>query len=173
MAPSRNTKENGLSSILVAVSGETSDEEAVRLACHLLNSGKGDLYVVYVIEVGRGLPVDAEVSPATARAEEVLKHMEEVALPFKCNIQAELLQSRRAGPAVVQEAVDKQVDAIVLGVGYHEVYGSFSLGETAPYLLRTAPCRVILWRDPMLKFTSGNGRQLDKGYLSSREPASL
>ena len=173
MAPSRKTKENGLSSILVAVSGETSDEEAVRLACHLLNPGKGDLFVVYVIEVGRGLPVDAEVAPATARAEEVLKHMEEVTRPFKCNIQAELLQSRSAGPAVVQEAVDKQVDAIVLGVGYHEVYGSFSLGETAPYLLRTAPCRVILWRDPMSKLMLGNRQRLDSVHLPSREPESL
>ncbi len=172
MAPSRKSKENGLSSILVAVAGENSDEEAVKLACQLLSSGKGNLHVVYVIEVERGLPVDAEITPATARAEEVLKHMEEVTRPFKCNVQAELLQSRRAGPAVVREAVDKRVDAIVLGVGYHEVYGSFSLGETAPYLLRNAPCRVILWRDPASELSSVNGRRPGSVHLPPHGPAS-
>ena len=147
MASTRRSKNNGLSSVLVAVGGQSSDDDAVKLACQLLLPQKGNLYIVHVIEVERGLPVDAEIAPATAKGEEVLTHMEEVAKPYKCKTQAELLQSRRAGLAVVQEAVDKQVDAIVLGMPYREVYGSFSIGETVPYVLKNAPCRVILWRD--------------------------
>ena len=147
MATIRRSKHPGLSSVLVAVEGEDSDDDAVRLGCELVSLHKGSLYIVYVIEVERGLPLDAEVAPATAKGEEVLKHMEDVAKPFKCRTQAELLQSRRVGLAVVQEAVDKQVDAIVLGVPYKEEFGSFSLGEVAPYVLKNAPCRVVLWRD--------------------------
>ena len=150
-------KSPGLSSILVAVGGEGSDDDTVRLACELLNSHRGDLYIVWVIEMERGLPLDAEVAPATAKAEEVLKHMEEVARPFKCNAQAELLQSRGAGLAVVQEAVDKQVDAIVLGVPYKEEYGTFSLGDSIPYVLKNAPCRVIVWRDLIPRPAATNG----------------
>ena len=138
-----------LSSVLVPAGGERSDDDAVKLACELLKPQKGQLYIVYVIEVERGLPIDAEIAPATAKGEEVLKHLEEVAKPYRRVTQAELLQSRRAGLAVVQEAVDKQVDAIVLGVPYREEYGSFSLGEMTPYILKNAPCRVILWRDLM------------------------
>ena len=135
--------------MLVAVEGERPDDDAVKLACELLVPQKGTLYIVYVIEVDRSLPVDAEITPATAKGEEVLRHMEEVARPYKCETHAELLQSRRAGLAVVREAVDKRVDAIVLGVSHRETYGSFSLGETAPYVLKNAPCRVLLWRDLM------------------------
>ena len=147
LASTRRPKSNGLSSILVAVGGKGSDDDAVKLACELLDSQKGNLYIVYVIEVERSLPLDAESAPATAKGEEVLKHMEEVAELYKCETQAELLQSRQAGLAVVREAAEKQVDAVVLGVPYKEEYGSFTLGETVPYVLKNAPCKVILWRD--------------------------
>ncbi len=140
---------NRMSAVLVAVDGDAPDSEAVRTACELLNGPNSNLYIVYVIEVERGLALDAEILPATARGEEVLKHMEEVAKPFKINVQAELLQARRAGSAIVQEAVDKHVDAVVIGVPYKEAYGSFSLGQTVPYVLENAPCRVVLWRDPL------------------------
>ena len=85
--------------------------------------------------------------------------MEEVAKPYKCEIQADLLQSRRAGLAVVREAVDKQVDAIVLGIPYMEVYGSFSIGDTASYVLKNAPCRVILWRSIMPEVAHVDGHR--------------
>ena len=113
----------------------------------MLAQQRGNLYIVYVIEVDRGLPIDAEIVPATAKGEEVLKEMEGVAREYRCVTQAELLQSRKAGLAVVQEAVDKEVDAIVLGTADRERYGSFSLGDTVPYVLKNAPCKVILWRD--------------------------
>ena len=154
----RRGKGTGFSSILVAVEGDGPDDDAVKLACGLLTAQKASLYIVYTIEVERGLPVDAEIAPATAMGEELLKHMEEVAKPFKITTQAELLQSRRAGAAVVQEALDKHVDAIVLGVPYRESYGDFSLGDTVPYVLKNAPCRVILWRDfiPAMQVANGH-----------------
>jgi nucleotide-binding universal stress UspA family protein len=140
-----------LSSVLVAVRGDKCDDEVVRLACELLNSNKGMLYILHVIEVERGLPVDAEIDLATARGEEVLNHLEGVAGRYKCRTKAELIQARHAGSGVVQEAVVKGVDSIVLGLPFRERYGSFSLGETVPYVLKNAPCKVILWRDTMLE----------------------
>jgi nucleotide-binding universal stress UspA family protein len=139
-----------LSSVLVSVAGNDSDEEAVRMACEMLNGNKGHkgrLHILYIIEVERALPVDAEVPLATAKGDAVLRRMEEVAKPFKLDPQAELLQSREAGYAVVQEAVDKDVEAIVMAVPYQTRHGEFSLGTTIPYVFEHAPCQVILWRD--------------------------
>ncbi len=146
-----------LSSALVAVRGVKCDDDVVRLACELLSAKKGKLYILHVREVERGLPVDAEIDLATARGEEVLSHLEEVAAHYKCEIDAELIQARHAGSGVVQEAVEKAVDSIVLGLPYRERYGSFSMGNTIPYVLKNAPCRVILWRDPMWD-PSSNGQ---------------
>ena len=154
MASFRRSKNDRLKSILVAVTGESCDDESVKLACELLDPQDGELYIVYVIEVERGLPVDAEISPATARAEQVLKRAEAVSKAFSGNTNAEMLQSRRVGPALVHEAVDRMVSAIVLGVPYTKLYGSFSLGDTVPYVLKNAPCKVVLWREPMTVLSS-------------------
>jgi nucleotide-binding universal stress UspA family protein len=113
----------------------------------MLNGNKGRLHILYIIEVERTLPIDAEIPVATAKGDAVLRRMEEVAKPFKLDPQAELLQSRQAGYAVVQEAVNKDVDAIVMAVPYQTKYGEFSLGTTIPYVFEHAPCQVILWRD--------------------------
>ena len=145
------------SSVLVVVNGEQHDEEVVRLGCELLNSHKGRLHILYVIEVERGLPVDAEVGPAIAKAEEVLQHMEVVVKPYKCKAEAELVQARQAGSAVVQEAYDKKVDTIVLAVPHRQPFGSFSFGETIPFVVNSAPCSVILWRDPAWDVPSDGG----------------
>jgi len=135
-----------LSSVLVAVSGDASDDPAVKLGCEMLDPQNGALHLLYIIEVERGLPLDAEVAPATAKGEDILRHVEEVASEYKCSTEAELLQARKAGAAVVQEAVNREVDAIVLGIPFEERYGAFTLGDTAPYILKNAPCRVVLWR---------------------------
>ena len=135
------------SSVLVAVSGETNDEDAVRLGCELVNFSKGRLHFLYVIEIERGLPLDAEVGPSTARGEQVLQHLEEIARSLRCRPDAELLQSRRAGFAIVQEAVDKSIDTIIIGAPYKDRFGTFSLGDTIPYVLKNAPCRVIILRE--------------------------
>ena len=137
-----------VSSVLVPVSGESCDEEMVRLGCELLESSRSMIHILYVIEVERGFPVDADVAPAAAKGEQVLKDMESVARNYNCQMEAELLQARKAGTAVVQEAMEKGVDAIVVGTSYKRQFGSYSLGESIPYILKNAPCRVIVSREP-------------------------
>lgn len=146
---SRNASANGarVSSILVPVTGAPYDEDVVRLGCDLLDSGRSTLYMVYVIEVARDSPIDAVIAPDTERGEETLRQMETVANGHKCTVEAQLVQARKAGSAVVREAVDRGVDAIVVGAPYMEAHRAFSQGGYIPYLLRHAPCRVIVFRE--------------------------
>ena len=146
---SRNASANGarVSSILVPVTGAPYDEDVVRLGCDLLDSGRSTLYMVYVIEVARDSPIDAVIAPDTERGEETLRQMETVANGHKCTVEAQLVQARKAGSAVVREAVDRGVDAIVVGAPHMEAHRAFSQGGYIPYLLRHAPCRVIVFRE--------------------------
>ena len=99
-----------------------------------------------MIEVERRLPLDADVIPEATRGEEVLQRMEKLGKEQQVEIEAEILQARDAGPAVVQEAVDREVDAIVVGIPYKRRYGLFNLGNIIPFILKHAPCPVMLWR---------------------------
>ena len=145
------------STYLVPVKGDRSDEEAVKLACDLARVCKGKVIVLYVIQVERELPVDAEVTGATAKGEEILKRIEEITKDQHCEIEAELLQAREVGPAVVQEAMEREAETIVMGTLYKMKYGSFNLGEAVPYILKNAPCSVILWRGAMEQNNNQNG----------------
>jgi nucleotide-binding universal stress UspA family protein len=138
-----------ISKALVAVKGERVDEEAIRLACTMARKKKGKVYVVYVIEVKRVLPLDAEIEPETEKAEQVLKRAERIADEVDYEVETELLQAREVGPAIVDEAVERGVDTIFMGMAYKKRFGEFDLGSVIPYVIKNAPCRVLLWREPI------------------------
>ena len=132
--------------VLVPVHGDDSDESALALACKFAKESKGKVYILYVIEVARRLPLDADVSQETAKGEQVLQQMEKLGKKQQADVDAEILQARDAGPAVVQEAVEREVDVIVVGLSYKRRYGVFNLGSTVSFILKNSPCPVLLWR---------------------------
>lgn len=135
-----------IESAMVAVSGHSTDGPAVRFAAQLTDPRRGKLYIVHVIEMERSLPVDSDVPAYTTEADDLLDSMERTAKPFKREVHAELLQARKAGHAIVHEAVERGVDMVVIGMPYKTKHGRFTLGEAAPYVLEHAPCSVVLWR---------------------------
>ena len=136
-----------LKTALVPVTGSALDEVTVGLACDLVRSNKGTVHVVYVIEVSRQLPLDAEVPFEATHGERILFHMERVAKAHKCKVEGEILQARSLAPAVVNEAFLRRADIVVLGTPYQEHFGAPTIGDIVPYLLKYSPCRVMIYRD--------------------------
>ncbi len=134
--------------ILVPVIGTEADEEAIRLACQLARKNKAKIWAVYVITLKRSLPLEAEIEPERQKAEDILDRMEIVAEEEDCEIETDVLQSREAGPAILDEAVEREVDLILIGIAYKRRFGQFSLGSVVPYILKNASCRVILYHQP-------------------------
>lgn len=134
------------SKILVPIEGAPLDDEAIQYACVIARKDKAKVLVIYVIEVQRALPLDAEAAPLIQRAELALEHAENVAEEMGYQVESELLQARAAGPALVDEAIERGVDLIIMGVPYRKRLGDFSLGDTPSYVVKNAPCRVWLCR---------------------------
>jgi nucleotide-binding universal stress UspA family protein len=132
--------------ILVPVVGNPADEEAMQLACFLAKKNKAKIWAVYVIQLSRSLPVDAEVDAEISRGEDILDHIEKVAEESDINVETDLLQAREAGPSIIEEATDHNVDLIIMGIHYKRRLGQFSLGDIVPYVLKNASCRVILYQ---------------------------
>lgn len=131
--------------ILVPVTGTEADDETMRMACWIAKKNKSKLYVMYVITIKRSLPLESEVESETNRAEELLDRMEQIAEAEDYQIETDLLQSREVAPTIIDEAVERKIDLIVMGVKYHRRFGQFSLGSIVPYIIKNAPCQVMLF----------------------------
>ncbi len=134
--------------ILVPVNGSELDEEIVQLAATTAKQYGAQLIIVYVIVVRRTLPLDVELEDEVQRGEAVLDRAEQVAQRYGIEYTSELLQARATGPAIVDEATERNVDLIIMGVTYRKRFGEFYLGQTTPYVLKNALCRVWVARAP-------------------------
>lgn len=135
-------------SILVPVNGTEASLAAVEFACTIARRARGKVHVVHVIEVKRALPLDADLTEEAQRGEEILTEAERAARAQDYEVEGDLLQAREAGHAIVDEATERQADAIVIGVPYRRPFGEFELSKVPAHVLRTAPCEVILLRMP-------------------------
>ncbi len=152
-------------SVLVPFDRSPEARRALDLALQLarVDRRKSRIFPTYVVEVERAFPVDSDQPQATAHGEACLAEAEAAAKQARVSCEAVLLQSRSAGPAVIDLAVTRSVDLLVLGVSHaHTVHGSgeqtplvrrsaaaIDLGHTADYILSHAPCEVIVVREPI------------------------
>lgn len=137
-------------SILVPIVQSPASFDAVNVAVTMAKPKKGRVYVVHVIEVNRSLPLNAELDAEARRGEQLIKRAEEIAAESGYPVIGTLLQAREAGPAIVDESLDQEVDAIIMGVGYKKPAGSSPWGRCTDYVLKHATCGVWVVRQSMV-----------------------
>jgi nucleotide-binding universal stress UspA family protein len=131
--------------ILVPITGTDADAETIRMACWIARRDKSKLYAMYVITIKRSLPLEAEIESETRRAEEILDKIEKVVESEDYEIETDLLQAREIAPTIIDEAAERKIDLILMGVKYQTRFGQFNLGSIVPYILKNAPCQVLLY----------------------------
>ncbi len=135
---------------LIALNGGPSDARIVRLVADLARLTKGELIAVHVVEIDWTLPLDADIAGRSEEVQRVLDSAETVAEESKVRLEPVLLQARDVGAAIVDEAVERDADLLVLGVPFRTRFGGeFAIGRTIPYVLQNAPCAVWVVREPM------------------------
>ena len=133
--------------ILVPVCGGEVSEQTFRWACQLARKSKSQLYALHVIEVPMSLPLEGASPESVDNGERILARMEAIGYEEKCkDVHARSVRARQAGPAIVVEAEDRGVNAVVLGIPYRRRFGVCMVGNTANYVLDNAPCQVIFSR---------------------------
>ncbi|MBI2764357.1 MAG: universal stress protein [Chloroflexi bacterium] len=141
---------------LVAVTHSPASLEAVSVACALARQRKAKVTAVHVIEVLRSLPLNAEMESEARRGEQLLRKAEEVATHSGYHVTGQLLQAREAGQAIVDEANDQGIEAIIMGIGYKRLIGAFQVGRTVDFVLKNASCQVWVVRQALLQTTHGH-----------------
>ncbi len=135
-----------LHAVLAFVDGGVTDGDVVEMACNVAKRNKARVHVIYVIEVDRRHPLTAELQSDMERGERVLESAERVADEAGYQIETEILQAREKGPAIVDEAVERGCDLIIMGISYQMRLGSFDIGGAANHVLKNSPVRVWLIR---------------------------
>jgi len=170
-ALTKQVKEVAFRNILVPIFGTKLDDDIVstagRLAAAEQEESDGDLDdtrldFVYVIQVPLTLPLDAELPPeqeqearrALERAREIGEEYEDVA------VSTEVVRAREVGAGIVQAACRSEAEAIVIGgeppskirggarMGGIGAAKPAEIGAATEYVLKKAPCRVLLTAPP-------------------------
>lgn len=140
-------------SILVPVTGSESDERLLKVVERIARRQSASVTLLFIVEVVQSMPLDAELPVECERGELVLRQAREEILRNLENrsstVDTEILQARSAGAAIVDEAIVREADAIVMSASIQRRHGKLSVGETTDYVLRHAPCEVIVIRQAM------------------------
>lgn len=138
---------------VVYLTGEPEDDRLLEIVEKVADNPSSHITLAYVVEVQQSMPLDAELPADLVRGEDILGEAEQFAA--RCvggrrqNVTTELLQARSAGAAVVDQAIDEGADAILLACAMKKRFGKVSIGESVDYILRNAPCEVIVVRAPV------------------------
>ena len=138
-------------SMVVPVNGGTTDFQVIDLAIAIASTAPGtDLTLVYVVEVPQQYALDADLPEEIRRGEVVMARAEQYARGHAHGswgaLTATLLQARFAAAAIVDEAIERGADAIILATRNEYRLGLLTQGETVPYVLDNAPCDVLVLR---------------------------
>jgi APA family basic amino acid/polyamine antiporter len=168
-ALTKQVPEVEFSNILVPVFGTRFDDDIVATAGRLAAAEQEEtgveesrLEVIYVIEVPLTLPLDAklpqeredEAQRALQRAREVGEEYEDV------DVHTEVVRARKVGAGIIEAARRSGAEAIVIGgepptkIRGGAVIGGIGaakpeeIGAATEYVLKKAPCRVLLTAPP-------------------------
>ncbi|MGB9736160.1 MAG: universal stress protein [bacterium] len=137
-----------LKTLLVPTQGMAYSERGVEVACRLGAEQNATIILVYVIEVPRTLPLNAEMGEEDEKAQEAIKQAEQLATLHRMRTISLIVRSRSAGEEIVKLAKEQNADVIVMGIRQHVGLKENILGRTSDIVLRKAPCEVIIDKLP-------------------------
>jgi APA family basic amino acid/polyamine antiporter len=184
-------------SILVPVFGSKLDDDIIQTAGRLAaevgegpESGGSVIEAVWVFELPLSLPLNAPLPEAqVVQAKEALARAKAVGEEYEgVTVVTTVVRARRVGQAIVNVARERGVEAIVLAaeepsrIRGGALFGGSGgpldnyVGEVTKYVIRKAPCRVILTAPPAdgarRKPVPAEGQPADEGPSSSGEAKS-
>ena len=128
--------------LVVPVVRSAESEEALVAAARLASARGARIAIVHVLEVPLDLPLDAELPELQREAERVLDDAQALVESYGLRAVTRLVRDRSAARAIVREAEQRNAELIVLGAPRRGRRALF--GRTTDYVLKNAPCRVLL-----------------------------
>jgi nucleotide-binding universal stress UspA family protein len=129
--------------ILVPVKPGRESEEAIDFAARLAAERRASIAALAVVVVPLELPLDSEATEELGRADEALDAAVAIGELYGVDVTERLVRARSAGRTIVDEAVRRNSEIIVMGAPRAEQRGGV-FSETVDFVLKHAPCRVMV-----------------------------
>ena len=130
--------------ILVPVKLGQIGEEMLATAIRLAEERGCSVRALHVIKVPLELPLDAELTDEEEKAEASLAEAKLLAAEHGVDVEGEIVRGRAIGEAIVDEATGNGVDLILMGSAPRWRRQSRFFSPTVDYVLRRAPCEVMV-----------------------------
>jgi APA family basic amino acid/polyamine antiporter len=130
--------------ILVPLKIGVIGEEVLATAIRLAEERGSRVSVLHVIRVPLDLPLDAPMFEAEKRAAASLAEAKLLASEHDVEVEGEIVRARALSEAIVDYARERDVDLIVMGSAPRWRRQSRFFSPTVDYVLRRAPCEVMV-----------------------------
>ena len=131
-------------SIVVPVTRSPESEEALVAAARLASERAATIAIVAVLEVPMSLPLNAEMPEEEAALDDLLDEARALVESYGVRAVVRLARARRAGPAIVEEAVRRNAELIIIGAPRRLGRRGPVFGKTVDYVLKASPVRVLV-----------------------------
>jgi APA family basic amino acid/polyamine antiporter len=136
--------EAGFATILVPMKMGDIGEEIMATAVRIAQERNASVIVLNVIEVPLAQSLDAPLEPEERRAAETLAEARALAEENDVPMRGYSVRTRSIGAAVIEQARQVKADLIVIGSGARWRRHSRFFSPTVEYVLRKAPCEVMI-----------------------------
>jgi APA family basic amino acid/polyamine antiporter len=131
--------------ILVPMKLGDIGEEMVATAIALAKESGAEVEAITVVRVPRQYPLEGPLPPdVSARVDASLEEARLLGEDHGVDVRAEVVRARSIGHAIVEEAKTRGVDLIVLGSSPRWRRQSRFFSPTVDFVLRRAPCEVLV-----------------------------
>jgi nucleotide-binding universal stress UspA family protein len=131
-------------SVIVVFSAEINSAHMMALASKLAKGERSELLAVYIIEVPRTLPPDAEMEEEERAALSQLGAAETIANRANLTLRTDTIKTRSTREAVLDLAKREKANLIVMGSYLEGKYSGARLGGTIQDIAADAKCDVLI-----------------------------
>ena len=130
--------------LVVPVVGGPESDEAMNVAARLSAERGATITAVAVIEIPLDRPLDADLADLEEEADAVLDEARAIGDSYGVNVVTRLVRTRSAGRGIVDEAMRRTAEIVVMGAPRRPARRGTIFGETVDFVLKHAPCRVMV-----------------------------
>jgi APA family basic amino acid/polyamine antiporter len=130
--------------ILVPMKLGVIGEEMLATAVKLATDNGAEVHALHVIRVPLEESLDAPLREQEERAQASLAEAKSLGADYGVNVECATVRARAIGTAIVEQAREVEADLIVLGSAPRWRRQSRFFSPTVDYVLRRAPCEVLI-----------------------------